>query len=220
MQEIKTVSTRFFNTSVNCYLIKSGESYILIDTGISGKRRFIEQELESYGCRPGNLKVILLTHGDQDHCGNAAYFRTKFKAKIAMHCDDSGMVMHGDMFCNRNKPNPVMKLFGPLLGLSKSNRFAPDLYIEDGNDFLRDGFDIKVIHIPGHSRGSIGFLTKDGALFCGDLLANTNKPRLWSIIDDPVAAEKSVNKILSTKINTIYPGHGKPFAVEALLTKI
>jgi len=215
--EINTITTHFaFNTYVNCYLVKTSDGYILIDTGILKKRGVIEKELESAGCRPGNLELIILTHGDFDHIGNAAYLREKFGTKIAMHYDDSGMVERGDMFWNRKKPNIFIKIiFGLFFGLSKSDRFKPDLYIEDGYDFSGYGFDAKVLHLPGHSKGSIGILTADGNLFCGDLLANIDKPDIWSIIDDPTAANASIEKLKSLKINTVYPGHGKSFPMSS-----
>jgi glyoxylase-like metal-dependent hydrolase (beta-lactamase superfamily II) len=50
----------------------------------------------------------------------------------------------------------------------------------------------------------------DSDLFCGDLLENTEIPVLNSIMDEPAAANISVEKLKSLKINTVYPGHGKP----------
>ncbi|NUQ04870.1 MAG: MBL fold metallo-hydrolase [Anaerolineae bacterium] len=34
--------------------------------------------------------MILLTHGDFDHCGNAAHLRRKYQTRVAMHLDDRG----------------------------------------------------------------------------------------------------------------------------------
>ena len=106
-QEIKTIRLPlpYHLGSVNCYLIATDTGNILIDTGGSNKRTDLEKELESAGCKPGNLKLIVVTHGDFDHTGNAAYLRKKFGTKIAMHADDSGMLEHGDMFWNRKKGN-------------------------------------------------------------------------------------------------------------------
>ncbi|MEA2022405.1 MAG: MBL fold metallo-hydrolase [Candidatus Caldatribacteriota bacterium] len=215
--KIKTITAHFiFNNYVNCYLVRTGDGYILIDTGIPNKRGIIEKEIEIMGCQPGNLKLIVLTHGDFDHTGNAAYLRKKFGARIAMNYNDSGMAERGDMFWNRKNPNIFIKIiFGLFFGLSKSDRFKPDLYIEDGYDFSGYGFDAKVIHLPGHSKGSIGILTADGNLFCGDLLANINKPKIFSIIDDSTAANASIKKIKSLKINNVYPGHGKSFPMSS-----
>jgi hydroxyacylglutathione hydrolase len=135
------------------------------------------------GCQSGNLKLIILTHGDFYHSGNAAYFRKKFGKQVAMHKDDSGVVERGDMLWNRNKQNIRSRMvFKLLFRLGKSDRFKPDLYINEEYDFSRYGFDCKVLEIPGHSKGSIDIFTSSGNLFCGDLLANVDKPEIWSII--------------------------------------
>jgi glyoxylase-like metal-dependent hydrolase (beta-lactamase superfamily II) len=106
----------------------------------------IEKELESVGCYPGSLKLIVLTHGDFDHCGNAAYLRKKFRSQIAMHKDDSGMVEHGDMLWNRNKQNILIRIiFKLFFRLSKSDRFKPDLHIDERYDFSEYGIDAKVL---------------------------------------------------------------------------
>ena len=216
--EIKTITTPFiFNVSVNCYLVRTDDGYILIDTGRTTKRNTIEKELASAGCRPGNLRLIILTHGDFDHSGNAAFLGQKFGTQIAMHNDDSGIVEHGDMFWNRKKSNILIRLISVLLfKLNKSDRCKPDVYLADGADLSGYGFDAKILSIPGHSKGSIGILTNDGNFFCGDLLANTGIPDLWSIMDDVPSAKASVNKLKGLEIDAVYPGHGKSFTMEAL----
>ena|SRR5579859_4847986 len=110
-QEINTIRTLppYRMGRVNCYLKKSDSNYILIDTGCSGKRDQVECELQDAGCKPGELNLIVLTHGDFDHIGNAAYLRQKFRAKIAMHRDDLGMAERGDMFWNRKRGIALLK---------------------------------------------------------------------------------------------------------------
>ncbi|MDH5447380.1 MAG: MBL fold metallo-hydrolase, partial [Candidatus Bathyarchaeota archaeon] len=118
----------------------------------------------------------------------------------------------------RNKQNILIRIiFKLFFRLRKSDRFKPDLYIDKGYDFSGYGFDAKVLDIPGHSKGSIGILTGSGDLFCGDLLANVGKPEIWSIIDDPVAAHASVEKLKRLQINSVYPGHGQPFPMELFM---
>jgi hydroxyacylglutathione hydrolase len=219
LMEIKTITKPFIlNVSVNCYLIRTGSGFILIDTGRPNRRDEIEEEIEGAGCRPGDLKLIVLTHGDFDHSGNAAYLSKKFGAKIAMHGDDSGMVERGDMLWNRSQKNVLARAaFGLMFRLGKPDRVKPDLCIGEGYDFSHIGFDARVIEIPGHSRGSIGILTGSGELFCGDLLANVGKPDIWSIIDDHDAARASVERLKSLQISTVYPGHGQPFPMDLFL---
>lgn len=205
--------------SVNCYLVETDTGHVLIDTGGSNKRADLEGELESADCRPGDLKLVVLTHGDFDHTGNAAYLGEKFGAKIAMHEDDSGMVERGDMSWNRNKGGILFRMVSStLFGFGKSKRFKPDLYIDEGFDISAYGFDAQVLSVPGHSKGSIGILTAGGDLFCGDLFENTQEPALNSIMDDLVAANASVEKLQNLEIHTVYPGHGQPFSMEEFLT--
>ena len=216
--EIKIIVTKRFGIKVNCYLVKVNLGYILIDTGWSNKCTDLEKELESTGCNPGNLKLILLTHGDFDHTGNCAYLRKKFGTKIAMHYGDSGMVERGDMFWNRKNPNILVRIIvNVFLGLSQADRFKPDLTIEDGYHLSEYGFDAKVLHLPGHSKGSIGILTAGGDLFCGDLFMNMNQPTPTSLVDDKAELKVSIEKLKNLKINTVYPGHGKPFPMNSFL---
>ena len=86
---IKTIglSLPFRLGSVNCYLIETDDGFVLIDTGGSNKRADLVRALEGAGCKPGNLNLIVLTHGDFDHIGNCAFLREKFGTRAAMHID-------------------------------------------------------------------------------------------------------------------------------------
>lgn len=218
-QEIKAISLLlpFRLGRVDCYLVNNDAGYILIDTGSSNSHTYLDKAIERSGCRFGYLKLIILTHGDFDHTGNAAYLRKKYSTKIAMHQDDLGMVEDGNMFWNREKSNMLFKILAPTFSsFGKSERFTPDVYTTDGDDLSEYGFDARVLHLPGHSKGSIGILTAAGDLFCGDLLENVSKPRLNSIMDAPKTANESLDKLDSLSIRTVYPGHGKPFQMEVL----
>lgn len=211
-------------SDVNCYLIKTTAGYILIDTGISNKRIELEKELENAGCQPGNLKLIILTHGDFDHTGNGAYLREKYRTPIVMHNSDLGMVEHNDMSWNRKAKSILSTAFryAPFIfnafsffsKSSKFERFKPDFTIDEDYVFSEYGFNAKVLHIPGHSMGSVGILTPENDLFCGDLFVNRGKPILNRLMDDLAMARASVEKLKSLKINMIYPAHGKPFPME------
>ncbi len=203
---------------VNSYLIKIEHGFILIDTGTPGSRAVIDQTLVSAGCQPGDLRLIVITHGDFDHIGNAAYMRTRFGAKIGMGADDAGMAERGDMFWNRKKGSAVMRTLIPVfIGFGKQNRFSPDIFLKDGDNLHEYGLDASILSLPGHSKGSIGVLTGEGDLFCGDLIDNTKKPAVNAIMDDPDSAKASLEKLKNQPIKTVYPGHGSPFAFEQLL---
>jgi len=204
--------------SVNCYLVKVRAGYVVIDTGGSNSRADLERELEDSGCGPRDLRLIVLTHGDFDHAGNAAYLRERFGAKIAMHPADAGMVRRGDMFWNRHSGNALFRMIAPrVFRFSKTDRFEPDLHVGEGDDLSEHGFDAKVIAIPGHSKGSIGILTAAGDLFCGDLLENDRGPARGSIVDDALEADGSVERLKGLQVATVYPGHGRPFPMARFL---
>jgi hydroxyacylglutathione hydrolase len=206
--------------TVNCYLVETDTGCILIDTAASNRRAELESELTRAGCEPGSLKLIVLTHGDFDHIGNAAYLREKFGAKIAIHRDDSGMAERGDMFWNRSSGNALLRLIAPILfRFPKSSRFRPKVYLEEGDDLSEYGLDAHVLSIPGHSKGSIGIITAGGGLFCGDLLENVAKPSTNSMMDDSAACEASLAKLQGFAIHTVYPGHGQPFPMGSFLTQ-
>jgi hydroxyacylglutathione hydrolase len=201
---------------VNCYLLHSPNGSVLIDSGFSARRAKFVEALDAAGCRPGNLKLVVLTHGDSDHAGNAAYLRDVYGAKLALHDADSGMVEHGDMGWNR-KAEPdemswIMKAMsfamGKFLKPGAFQTFIPDLRVEEGFDLSPYGVDARIIQLPGHSKGSIGVLLPNGDLFCGDFLYNM--PGLH-FIDNKADHEASLKKLKSLNIATIYPGHGKPF---------
>jgi glyoxylase-like metal-dependent hydrolase (beta-lactamase superfamily II) len=197
---------------VNGYLLVNGESFFLIDTGGPNNRDAIRQALAEAGCQPGSLKMILLTHGDFDHIGNAAYLRQEYGCRIAMHAADAPMGRDGDMFANRKPPNRIIRGLLPLFtGFKQTDRFTPDIALDDGTDLSVYGLAASVVSIPGHSRGSIGILTAEGDFFCGDLLENTSGPRLTSLMDDIPAGDASLRLLQTLPINKLYPGHGAPF---------
>jgi hydroxyacylglutathione hydrolase len=221
-QEIKTIS--FGGT--NCYLVRTDSGYILIDTGFPFQRGELEKELERQGCKPGNLKLIILTHGDIDHTGNCAYLREKYSVRIAMHEGDTEMCMKDGITRDRGKvsadfPLLLMMLwlikgflgfmFGQALWGKPFDRFEPDLLLEEGQSLTEFGFDAKILYTPGHSKGSISVLTDGGDLICGDMFSN-----VWGRILKSTD-EGGLERLEGLGIETVYPGHGKSFSMEQLV---
>jgi glyoxylase-like metal-dependent hydrolase (beta-lactamase superfamily II) len=215
--EIKVIPQKYMMT-VNCHLVKTPSGFILIDTGLSKRRSDLVRELEAAGCGPGDLRLIIITHGHLDHNGNTAYLREKYGAKVAMHGGDSVMAESGDMFVGvKGFTVAVIRLLLPLMGMSRYDSFNPDIVLEDGLDLSEHGFDARVVYVPGHSKGSIGVLTAEGDLFCGDILGNTGKPEKTTIVDDSAELDASVERLKVLEVETVYPGHGKPFRMEEFL---
>jgi glyoxylase-like metal-dependent hydrolase (beta-lactamase superfamily II) len=203
--------------TVNTYLVRAGDWFVLVDTGPASARAALLRALDAAGCVPGNLPLVVLTHGDSDHCGNAQFLRRTFESQIALHPADQGMAEHGDMSAGRRRARLIFKLMVPLmLGLPRRDWFTPDVALAEGVDLGTHGWAARAIHTPGHSAGSVCLLAQSGELFCGDLFENRRHPRLNGLMDDPAAGAASLDKLLRLEAATVYPGHGEPFALAAL----
>ena len=208
---------------VNAFLVKVNEGFILIDSGLSMHWEKLENELRAAGCTPGKLKLVIVTHGDFDHTGNCAKLREKFNCKIAMHKDDAPMAENGIFLKRRVRTLPA-KLFSLIRKLRRGkftfDKFKPDIFLAAGQSLAEYGFDAKVIHIPGHTKGSIGILTGDGSLFAGDIFTNRKNPGKAVYIENEKELENSYARLKKMNITTIYPGHGKPFEMSLISHKL
>ena len=156
----------------------------------------------------------------ETHIGNCAYFQKKFGAKIAINKIESDAIESGNLYLSRNKRGFLKKtiekivvlIISAFIKIGKSERFKHDLYLDEKFDLSKYGFKAKALHIPGHSKGSIGILTAGGDLFCGDLFYNMKKPSVPVIIDDLPEFLESIEKLKKLKIKTVYPGHGRSFS--------
>ena len=139
--------------AVNSYLLRADGGFVLIDTGTPEKRGALEKELENADCRRGDLRLILLTHGDYDHAGSAAYLRRLHDAPVALHGDDAGRVERADWSWNL-KPAPDRFAF-PFNFVSRFIRpgefstFSPDILAEDGLDLSAYGLTLASCTFPG-----------------------------------------------------------------------
>jgi len=214
-ESIRTLTFRW----VNAYLVKTDTGFVLIDTGMAGNRATLERELSVAECQPGDLRLILITHGDPDHSGNASYLRAKYGAKIAMHKAEAAAVERGNMFLSRGRLPPLRRMMRPLMNLfrlRKRDRFTPDLYLEDGDRLTEYGLDATILHVPGHSAGSIAVLTDEGTFFSGDFLENRTRPSVATLVDDAEALRSSFERVKALDIKTVYPGHGKAFSLDEI----
>ncbi len=218
--DIKVIGLDF----VNAFLLKVEDGYILIDTGLPGHWEKLEKELLSAGCLPDNLKLVVITHGDADHSGNALRLREKYGIRIAMHPGDVSQVENGAILKRRVRPFVYRVVFALMMLKRKLHKdqagfpkFRPDILLADGQSLEDYGSSAKVIHVPGHTPGSIGIVTAKGDLFAGDTYTNRRKPDAAMIVENPQQLENSLAKLEKMNIRTVYPGHGEPFLMEKYL---
>ncbi|MDO5560172.1 MAG: MBL fold metallo-hydrolase [Oscillospiraceae bacterium] len=218
---------------VNAYLIKNNECFALVDTGgslildkknINGRKDLIDSLLFKNGVTRDNLKIIILTHGDCDHSGNASYISHKYNAPIALNKHDGKLVNNpaiNDILGNSKYESFGLRLVFAIMHKkilkivekvqSSFISFVPDIFLEEGDDLGKYGFDASVIFTPGHTAGSVSILTGDGDLMCGDTFGNNKKPDIAMNAEDFTMMRKSIQKIMKLNIKMVYPGHGEPF---------
>ncbi|MBO3800599.1 MAG: MBL fold metallo-hydrolase [Candidatus Brockarchaeota archaeon] len=179
----------------NCYLVACQETLnaTLIDAGFNEAEAITV--IREIGKKNLKVKYVLNTHWHPDHTAGNEYFREKLGALVIIHEDDA----------------PMLNAGASLLGL-KVKPHRPDKTVTDG-DLIEIGKTcLKVIHTPGHTRGSICLLGK-GVVFTGDTLFAGSIGRT----DLPGGSFEEIigsirNKLMTLPDETlVYPGHG-PFS--------
>ena len=206
---------------VNAYLLETEDGFLLADTGMRSQRAGLEKALAEAGCAPGKLRLIVATHGDIDHTANCNYLRTKFHAPVAMHAGDVPMVESAD-WPKRKVASHSLRLMHRFMrstGVTRRmetgfERFTPDIELVEGQTLEAYGLAATVLHIPGHTPGSIALALADGELICGDTIENRGGLHPTRIVDDEVQLSAGVERLLALDLATVYPGHGRPFSWE------
>jgi hydroxyacylglutathione hydrolase len=199
---------------VNAFLIKAGDGFVLIDSGLTRQWKELDKALLSAGCKAGDIRLLVLTHGDLDHAGNCVNLKEKYGVPVAMHKGDSATVMCGTPG-KRTIRSFMFKIVFLLSRLVHRGApfplFTPDILLEDGQSLDEYGLSALVIHIPGHTKGSIGLLTDEGDLFVGDTLVNTKRPDISPFVENFHEYRASLDRLKGMSIRTVYSGHGAPF---------
>ncbi len=224
---------------VNSYLLKAGDGFILVDTGghlimdkeFTNRRSLLRQKLEAAGCGENNIKCILLTHGDNDHTCNAAYFRKLYCTKIAMHENDRELVEQPSLpqwMKSFRYRSVLFRIVFRILNkkiktvtqktLDDFEPFSPDILLTDGFDLSPYGLSANVLHTPGHTPGSVGILLENGDFISGDTFANIKKPETAANGYDFGLLQESTDRLKKYGVKKVYPGHGKAFMFDELFT--
>jgi glyoxylase-like metal-dependent hydrolase (beta-lactamase superfamily II) len=219
MEDIRTIRLKF----VNAYLLRAGDGFIMIDTGMALQWNRMESELTEAGCLPDRLRLVILTHGDHDHAGNCKKLQVLYGTQIAMHKADAPMVSDG-LIRKRKIKSFRNRIFYIIRAIFRKrfdhDKFRPDIYLGDGQSLSEYGLDATVYHLPGHTHGSIGILTGEGNFFPGDTFVNTWKPETARLIENQYELDRSMERIKKLNIKVVFPGHGMPFALERMINKI
>ncbi len=126
-----------------------------------------------------NPRYILITHNHMDHLGALPELKSKLGIPVAVHPLDA-----------KNLPLP------------------PDILLGDGNTVSFGNIELRVLHTPGHTPGSLCFLPGK-YLISGDTIFPGGPGKTQSPADLRQIIESITNKIFVLPEDTqVYPGHG------------
>lgn len=178
------------------YLVLGEEKALLIDSGFGlGSLKKVVDGLT-------DLPIILVnTHGHPDHGGGNAEFGPPL-----LHPDDHELYAHKCAFETRLEE----ALHWGREDVAEKLQPTPPapLPLEDGHVFDLGGRTLRVIHAPGHSRGSVCiFDERTGTLFAGD-----NVQGMATALTEDCAACVSVylasmEKLAALPVKAICTGH-------------
>ena len=181
--------------ATNCYIIVDSKSK---ETMVIDPASDVDKIEELLVILHAKLKYIYLTHCHADHILGVMDLKNRCGGKILIHRYDS-----------EGLNNPEVNL-SPYIGMGKIELEA-DSRIDD-QDLLHLGeLQFKVIHTPGHTKGSTSlYCEEENCLFAGDTIFRGT----WGRTDLPTSSREKimdsiVNKIMKLPNETIiYPGHG------------
>ncbi len=148
------------------------------------------------------MDCILLTHSHWDHIADTAKLKKAFNVPVWIHAEDAP---------NLEKPGvDGLPLHFPIEGVKPSGHLA------DGQVLKVGELEIKVMHTPGHTPGSVCFLLPDeGMLISGDTLFRGRMGRLDLPTGRPGLMKGSLKKIgMLPRETRVYPGHGESTTIK------
>ena len=174
----------------NCWLLaaEGSEDAVVVDPGFEPAR--VHALLETAGKRP---VAVLATHAHLDHIGTGGVFAGD---ELPVFVHEADAIAFTDLPAwGAGGPNPLAEV--------KDLRT-----IADGDVLTFAGFEIEVVHTPGHTPGHCCFRT-DALLFSGDLVFAGSIGRSDFPNSDADAMQESLRRFLTLPDELpVLPGHG------------
>jgi glyoxylase-like metal-dependent hydrolase (beta-lactamase superfamily II) len=214
---------RILSGRSNSYIVKSGLVNLLVDTGDKTSYNKLIKGLTSLNCF--TLDYIVLTHSHFDHCANTALLVQRYGCKVILSKIESPMVSEGITPIPKGTLS-VTKILSALgrkfeSSFASYTPFTPDIEVEECYDLSIHGVNIKIIHTPGHSAGSLSILVDKEIALVGDAMFGVFPGSILPpFADDTKQLFKSWQKLLDSGCTSFLPGHGKRIERKLLNSQI
>jgi len=237
-------------SQVNAYLIE-GDGLLLIDTALNDDESWatLEKDFARLGHTFAEVRRIYLTHGHLDHYGIARKIQDLSGAKVYIHPRDRAKVLAPTPEKQKAEKtlyrNYLMGAGFPeeetdnILQFSEAFRHhalpLEKLEMVDEGEIIKWGQVIlKVMNLPGHTRGMINFYEpRHRLLFSGDHILSDISPNPLPDLDAAISTQElelktggngsdpfprflsliqylvSIQRVLSLDLDLILPGHGE-----------
>ncbi len=190
----------------NCYIVINDETKecFIIDPGASGRQ--LAEKIREENLTP---VAVLLTHGHFDHAGAAEDLAKEFDVKIYAHEAEADTL------------RDPQKNVSWMVGAKES--YDADVFLKDEERITLAGYEIKVLHTPGHTEGGCCYyIESEDVVFTGDTLFAQSVGRT----DFPGGSMSQIVRSIQEKLLTlneagnletdimVYPGHNDPTTIE------
>ena len=194
------------------------DEVLLVDAGFCGSSGTILQGLESLGLVSEQIGRVVITHAHPDHSGGLGELVTGRNVSVAVHLREADIIAG-----TTPPPSPLQnglfwKVTQPIVSRLMGSPVPVDDRLEDG-DVIPFGTEVRVVHLPGHTEGSIALhLPYRGTIIVGDALqykfARKLSPPAPGVTRCPREAMRSVEKLLALDFDTICFSHFPPMRKE------
>lgn len=205
----------------NAYLIET-KPPVLVDAGGPDDLPALEAALRHEKLKIEDLSLAIVTHGHFDHAGLAAALK-KRGVPIMLGAGDVELARrgHNDDLRPTNLTADALKLVIP----DRYARFEPDIVVDKPIDLSPYGISGEVIPMPGHTRGSLVVVLRNGSAFVGDQMAGgilggvlcPDQPTEHYFQADVTQNHANIRALVRIGVETFYLGHGGPVHRDAVI---